>query len=176
MFKKALQIVVTFGVLVGGYQAYLLGFAALTDRIGAPKTVDAAWVPTKSVTAKEAHRLAVESFGKDDFTSRPDLRISMYDAERGFYMYALNYKRLEDGKKFEFWPFAIIWMSKDGKSRKTATSDRALIELNDKMGLVKPGQDALHVIEAKLEGNVVIRDDKGTLSDRADDLVVGPLP
>jgi hypothetical protein len=176
VFKKAFQVVVTFGMRVGGYQAYLLGFAALTDRIGAPTTAEAPWTPTKSLTAREATRLAAESFGKDHWSAQDDLKIRYYDAERGFYFYARNYERREGGKKFEFWPFAIVWHSKDGKSRKTGTSERALVELNDAMGLVKPDQAPLHVVEAKLENNVILRDDKGTRADTADDLVVGPLP
>ncbi len=175
MFKKALQIVVTLGMLLGGYQVYLVAFAMLTDRIGAAPTLPPEWKQIESRTSREARRLAIESFGADHWTAKPDLRIRFYDAARGFYMYAGDYTRLEDGKKFEFFPFAIIWLSKGGAARKLATSDRATVELNEKLGLGKSEQ-AIHVIEARLEQQVVIRDDKGTLLDPSDDLVVGPLP
>jgi len=81
----------------------------------------------------------------------------------------------EEGKKLEFWPFAIIWLSKDGKSRKTATSDRAKVELREPMGLLKSGASSPHIVEAKLIDNVWLRDDKGTRPDTSDDLVIsGP--
>jgi hypothetical protein len=175
VFKKAFQIVVTFGLLVGMYQAYIVAFAAVANRIGrergpAPFLVD----EIEPRFALVARALAVECLGKDSFAAQKDLRISFYDAERGFFMYAGDYKRKEGGKKLEFFEFAIIWLSKDGKSRKIATSDRALVEFKEPMGVMKPGA-APHVVQAKLEGNVWLRDDKGTPADRSDDLVVsGP--
>ena len=161
MFKKAFQIVVTFGVLVGAYQAYLVGFALLTKRIGERDT-GIVFVAQEGKVAKWATALAVELFGADSWTARKDLPIRLYDAERGFFMYAGNYERLEKGKKLRFWPFAIIWLSKDGKSRKTAVSTEAKIELNEPLGLVRAGTPSMHVIEARLEQDVILRDDKGT--------------
>jgi hypothetical protein len=177
VLKKAFQIIVTFSVLVGCYRSYLLAFAALTDRIGTlPTTTAPAWAVSESRTAREATRLASETLGPNHWASQKDVKIRVYDSERGFYMYAGNEERLEEGRKFRFWPFAIIWLSKDGNSRKSATSETALIELNDKMGVIKQGSEALHVVEARLENEVILRDDKGTLDTKADDLVVGPLP
>ena len=177
MFKKALQIVVTFGVLVGAYQVYLVAFALLTDRLGEKPTME--FVAQEGRVAKEATALAGALFGKGHWAANPNLSIRLYDAERGFYMYAGDYERLEAGKKLKFWPFAIIWMSKDGRSRKTATSTEAIIELNEPIGLLKQGAPSMHVVEARLEQDVLLRDDKGT-ADRSDDTVVDgdgvPLP
>ncbi len=179
MFKKALQIVVTFGVLVGAYQVYLVAFALLTGRVGVggPTTE---WVAHEGKVAKEATRLAVVTFGAKHWAADPKLNIRLYDAERGFFMYAGDYERLEKGKKLKFWPFAIIWLDKGGKGLKTATSAEAHVELNEPLGLAKPGAPAMHVIEASLEQDVILRDDKGTPLDRSDDTVVdgdgAPLP
>ncbi len=139
MFKKALQIVVTFGVLTGAYQAYLVAFALLTDRIG-DRRPTTEWVAHEGKVAKEATRLAVATFGEKHWAANPKLNIRLYDAERGFFMYAGDYERLEKGKKLKFWPFAIIWMDKGGKGLKTATSAEAHVELNEPLGLAKPGR------------------------------------
>ncbi|HEY2157808.1 MAG TPA: hypothetical protein VGH33_19420, partial [Isosphaeraceae bacterium] len=179
MFKKALQIVVTFGVLVGAYQAYLVAFALLTGRVGDGRPTTE-WVAHEGKVAKEATRLAVATFGAKHWAADPKLNIRLYDAERGFFMYAGDYERLEKGKKLKFWPFAIIWLDKGGKGLKTATSAEAHVELNEPLGLAKPGAPAMHVVEARLEQDVILRDDKGTPLDRSDDTVVdgdgGPLP
>jgi len=178
VFKKALQIVVTLGVLLGGYQAYLLGFAVLTERIGDRRggRGPAPFVIRESQTSREATRLAGETWGRDHWAASKDVKIRFQDKERGSFLYASNYKRLDNGKKFEFWPFAVISVSKDGKSRKTALSERAIIELNEPMALLKPGAEEMHVVQATLEDGVILRDDKGTRDDPRDDLVVGPLP
>ena len=177
MFKKALQIAVSFSLLVGAYAGYTRLFAIVTVQLGEVR-LDAL-VPFPEIdskSARKANELARESFSPGFWASRKDLRLTYYDAVRGFYMYAQDYKRLEDGKRIQIWPFALIWVSKDGQSRKTATSDEAVIDLSQAFGtLSKPGTEPSHVTHAKLLGDVRLRDDKGTRDDPADDLSVGPL-
>src|SRR5258708_30378060 len=90
-------------------------------------------------------------------------------------MYAENYERLEDGKRLGIWPFALVWVSKDGRSRKTETCDEAIIDLNQPFGLAKPNSEPSHIVHARMIGNVRLRDDKGTRDDPTDDLRVGPM-
>ncbi len=179
MFKKALQIVATIGVLAGAYQAYLVAFALLTDRIGDRRRDTITLVAREGKVAKEATEYAKRAFGETSWAANKELPIRLYDAERGFFMYAGDYERLEGGKKLKFWPFAIVWKSKDGRSLKSATCVEAFLELNEPLGLLKPGATAMRVIEARLEQDVILRDDKGT-PDRSDDTVVdgdgAPLP
>ena len=87
-------------------------------------------------------------------------------------MYAQKYDRLNDGKTIKVTPFAMISESKDGKARKTVTSDMAVIDLSQPFGFVKVGSEPSRVTHALLSGNVLIRDDKGTIADPEDDLRV----
>src|SRR5262249_42004133 len=81
-----------------------------------------------------------------------------------------------DGKRIKLRPAAIIWRAKDGSSTKTVTADEAIIDFNQSLSLnVKPDAEPILVRFAKLEGNVMIRDDRGTPYDLSDDLVIGPL-
>ncbi len=91
------------------------------------------------------------------------------------YMYAQNYERLKDGKQLRIWPFALIWVSKDGLSHKTATSDEAIIDLSQPFGSMKKTTEPSRVVHARLLGDVRLRDDKGTRDVPEDDLRVGPL-
>ena len=61
-------------------------------------------------------------------------------------------------------PFVLIWQSPDKTGLKVATSDKAVIVLDQPLdGAVKPGAGSeVHVLNARLEGNVFLRDDKGT--------------
>ena len=40
-----------------------------------------------------------------------------------------------DGKRVTMAPFALIWLSPDGKSAKTVLSDRAVFDLNEPLSL-----------------------------------------
>ena len=66
--------------------------------------------------------------------------------------------------------------AKDGSSTKTVTADEAIIDLNQPLSFnAKPDAEPIVVKHARLERNVMIRDDRGTLNDRTDDLLIGPL-
>ncbi len=111
------------------------------------------------------------------------MQLRYFNPERGFWMYSKNYKRpLEeegvryDGKRVRLSPAAIIWRSRDGSSTKTITSDEARMDFNQSLGFsIKPDGEPLLVKFARLTGNVMIRDDRGTPNDPTDDLVIGPL-
>ncbi len=174
MFKKVAQIAVTFCLLVAGYLGYSRGFALVAAQLGAGRSFDGS-VPfpiMEQKSSKRAGELARESFGPDHWAARPDqLKMQFYDAARGSYLYAQNYERLNDGKRFRVWPFAMISSGKEGQARKTVTSDEAIIDLSQPFGLVRVGGEPSRVVHARLNGHVQIRDDKAT-RDRADDLVV----
>ena len=60
------------------------------------------------------------------------------------------------------------------RSLKTITSDKAVIDLDQPLGLANKSDTPIHVIHAMIEGNVRLRDDKATrIPD--DDLVIGPM-
>jgi hypothetical protein len=178
VFKRALHVATVFGVLVASYAAYVRAFAIVARSLS-PRRSAHVYTTGRSVespTSKQATDLAIKAFGREHWSAAENLQIRIYDADRGVWMYARDYRRLGEGKQIEFRPFAIIWLSRDGKSMKTGTSESALIDLDRPFGLVvKPGEDeALKVVHAKMEGDVRLRDDKGT-PEVADDLRIGPL-
>ncbi|MDR3635789.1 MAG: hypothetical protein P4L84_18450 [Isosphaeraceae bacterium] len=172
MFKKAAQVALTFGLLLAGYAGYTRVFALVAARIQAAQV--APFKPFEargSKTFREAIELAIRAFGRDHWSADPSLDMfRFYSADRGYWMYAKDYKREKDGKLLVFAPFALIWVSRDGKDLKTATSDKAFVLLDQPFDLVvKPGGAEMRVVNARLEGNVHLRDDKGTVG-RDDDL------
>ncbi len=178
MFKKALKIAVSYCLLVGALlmPGYTRLFAIVVEHLGNTRDiVDVQFPDFESNSAKRAAELARESFGPGHFAARNDLKLQYYEAARGFYMYAQNKKILNDGKRIHVWPFALIWESKDGKSRKVATSDEAIIDLSQPFMQVKPSTEPSKITHARMIGDVRLRDDKGTRDDPYDDLRVGPL-
>ena len=66
--------------------------------------------------------------------------------------------------------------AKDGSSTKTLTGEEAILDLNQPLSFnAKADSDPIVVKHARLERNVMIRDDRGTVNDRSDDLLIGPL-
>ena len=177
MFKKAFQIAVTFSLLVGGYIGYARVFAIVATVLGNVRNGEENPFPEiEPKSARRATELARTSFGPSSFAAQKSLKLQYYDKARGYYMYAQNYERLNGGKTLHIWPFALVWLSKDGKSRKTATSDEAVINMSQRMDLIgKPNSEPNQINHATLLGNVHLRDDKGTLEDLTDDLRIGPM-
>jgi hypothetical protein len=174
VFKKALQIAVTFCLLVGAYLGYTRVFAVVVVQLGQARSRESVPFPeTEAKSALRATELARESFGAGFWAARKGVRIRHYDAARGYYLYADNYERLDDGKRLRIWPFAMIWASKDGQSRKTAMSNEAVIDMSQPLGLSKPTGEPSHILHARMTGDVRLRDDKGTRDDPEDDLRVG---
>lgn len=179
MFKRAFLVATTFGVLVACYATYVRVFALVAGSLArARPTYTVSFEHTEAESSKRATSLALDCFGEEHWAASPDLPFRIYDAERGLWMYFQNYERLNDGKRFKFWPFAIIWGSRDGRSLKTATSESAIVDLDQPVGLAGktgPPGGRMKVVHAKLEGEVRLRDDKGTPRDATDDLNIGPL-
>ncbi len=174
MFKKAAQIVVTFSLLTGAYLGYARGFALLAARVGQAGGPDETnpFPESPARSALLALQYARESLGETHWTAGEKLPLQWYDALHGHYIYAENYERLDEGKRLRVWKFALIWISKDGKSRKVATSDEAVIDMSQPIGIVGGGKDgSMHIVHARMTGNVKLRDDKGT-KDLDDDLRV----
>lgn len=165
VFKKALQVVATFGLLLASYAGYDRVFALVATQIQSAQVQPVTPLEErKPKTLLEAIELAVRAFGADHWSTNPSKEMfRFYNAERGYWMYAKKYEREKDGKLLIFSPFALIWVSRDGKDLKTATSDKAYVLLDQPFDLmVKPGGGEMRVVNARLEGNVRLRDDKGT--------------
>ena len=176
MFKKALKIAGSFCLLVGAYAGYTRLFAVVTHLLIVDREeVGVQFPEPDSKSARRAAELARESFPRGHWAASRDVKLTYYDAVHGVYLYALDKEILKDGKQIHVWPFAMIWMSKDGKSRKTVTSDQAWIDLSQPFMQVKPSTEPSKITHARLDGEVRLRDDKGTLEDLNDDLRVGPL-
>lgn len=172
MLKTLVKAITAFSLLVGTYLGYTHAFAVASTwvQVSHVKPIQARSSHQLSASAREATALAELSFGKDHWTVKAPIRY--YVSERGYWMYAESYKRAEDGKQLIFEPFAIIWHSKDGKSLKTATSDKATLDFNRSIDIVKPGAGDAHVVRAEIAGHVQLRDDKGTPQNGTDDLMV----
>lgn len=171
VFKKSLQVIATFGLLLAGYASYDRAFALVATQIQSAQVLPVKpFEPQQPRYLKQAIELASRAFGADHWSANPSKEMfRFYNVERGYWMYATNYERQKDGKLLIFWPFALIWVSRDGKDLKTATSDKAYILLDQAFDIVvKPGGGGeMRVVNARLEGNVRLRDDKGTAN--ADD-------
>ncbi|GAC1470064.1 MAG: hypothetical protein NVSMB9_14730 [Isosphaeraceae bacterium] len=177
MFKRAFRVAITFGLLLAGYSAYVRVFALATQAIS--QTSRAPIAPEgkfESKTVRKAVDLAAHCFGAESWAASKDVPIRINDSQRGFYIYARDYKRLGKGEQIELRPFAMIWRSNDGQSFKTATSNVARLDLDKPLSLMsKPGTSHhLRVVHARLEDDVRLRDGKGTLNP-LDDLRIGPL-
>ncbi|MGE3819021.1 MAG: hypothetical protein AB7I30_06260, partial [Isosphaeraceae bacterium] len=163
MVKKVLQVATAFGLLLAGYAVYVRTFAEVVQRFAPPSRP----APERHVgqhrsrSERRATEVAVRGFGPGHWTTDAVLGYRYYNAERRYWMYTRDYKRLNGGKQLEFSPFAIIWESRDGKSLVTATSDSAKIDLAQPLGLLSKsgeGSGSMRVIRARVEGNVQNRD------------------
>ncbi len=178
MIKKAFKIAITFAALTGVYLGYVRIFAIVAQRATIGRGTITPLLPTTSKTLKEAISLAERAFGPDHWTANHDLQIRYYDKFRGYWMYAQKYERMPDGKRLRFTPFALIWQvrEKDKLDLRTVISNEAIVDLDRPLGLAsKPNAEPMRIIHAQINGEVNLRDDRGT-EDRKDDLTIGPLP
>jgi hypothetical protein len=170
VFKKSFKVAIVFGLLVAAYAGYVQVFA-IVNRTFVPPPAPITRRP--SATLKEAIQLAEGTFGAGHWTTDKDLSFRYYKVDRGYYMYAKDYQRLEKGKKWILTPFAAIITSRDRTKIQTVTSERAIVTLDKPLGMASnPDGSAAHVVHARLESDVRIRDDKGTPDDPDDDLRV----
>lgn len=175
VIKKAALILFTFSALVGAHLAYTQAFVIIAERLAATGDDDLSNFPESiAESSLRSNQLAEENFGAGHWTTQA-VKISYYDQSRGSYLYAQNYQRKNAGKTMVISPFAMISLSKDGKSHKTVTSDSAIVDMSQPFGLMKTSGEASRITHAELIGNVRIRDDKGTPENAADDLLIGPL-
>jgi hypothetical protein len=182
--KKFLKMALMLALLIGGYLGYVRVFAVVVGRLTAARRVDDfRFIVKDSQSKREAIKQARESFGPEHWTAVEDLQLRYYNSERGFWMYSQHDDRVieedgirYDGKRMRLRPAAIIWRTKDGSSTKTITSEEAIIDFNQPLSL-NANADAQPIVvkHARLERNVMIRDDKGTPADRSDDMIVGPM-
>jgi hypothetical protein len=181
VFKKLLKLVTVLTLLLGCYLGYVRAFTVVVKQLTAARKIDDfVFTAHDSKNKKEAIRFARESFGPDHWTAADDLQLRYYNPDRGFWMYAKDYKRpLEedgvkyDGKRLRLSPAAIIWRARDGSSIKTVTAEEAIIDFNQALGFQnKPDAEPMVVKFARLERNVVIRDDRGTPGDPKDDMII----
>jgi len=184
LLRKLLKLVTTFTLLAGCYLGYVRAFTVVVSHLTAARKVDDISFTVKDSRSKqEAILRARESFGPKHWTAEDDLQLRYYNSERGFWMYSQHDDRVieedgvhYDGKRIKLRPAAIIWRAKDGSSTKTVTAEEAIIDFNQPLSLnAKPDSEPIVVKHARLERNVMIRDDRGTLNDPTDDMVIGPL-
>jgi hypothetical protein len=176
VLKKTVQITMTLGMLLVGYTGYVRGFGFLMDMVTAPAKVKKLQVSMgPSEGARKASELAALSFGANHWSADPNKSFRYYEPGRGIWLYAESYEPLDGNKKLKLTPVAMAVRTKEGGEIKTLTADRATLEFDRPLEPGKPGSGAAHVIRAKMEGNVVIRNNKGTIDRLDDDLIVGPL-
>ena len=183
LLKKFSKLVMMLALLSGCYLGYVRAFSMVVSHLTASRKVDTIPFTVKpSRSKREAILRARESFGPKHWTAEDELQLRYYNSERGFWMYSQHDDRVieedgvrYDGKRIRLKPAAIIWRAKDGSSTKTVTSEEAIIDLNQPLSFnAKPDSDPIVVKHARLERNVMIRDDRGTINDRSDDLLIGP--
>ena len=184
MLKTFFKVVTTLTLLVGAYKGYVHAFALVVEQLKAIKRTDnVVFVPHDSKSKLESIKHAREVFGDKHWTGRDDLDYRYYNAERGYWIYAREFERIDEengvrygGKRIRLKPFALISKSRDGKKTQTLTSDVAVFDLNEPLSFnPNPGAEPLKIKHAHLEPNVCIRDDKGTPRDPSDDMNIGPL-
>jgi hypothetical protein len=176
VFKTVLKVGTTFALLLGCYFGYVRGFNIIVGQFQARRADELIiFKPRDSRSKKQAQDLARRAVGDDHWAVNSELRY--YNAERGFWMYAMSYEEVKgyDGKRLKMTPFLMVWTSGDGKDLQCLTADSATIDLNQPLLLGKQSSESAKVEHAYIEGDVRIRDDRGTPDDVADDLNVGPL-
>lgn len=177
--KRLARGLSAFVLLTAAYVGYEKGFAVLAARLGRRPAAEARGRASirrgkPADTTREATELAVRAFGKGHWAADPELTLRYYSTEHGFYMYAGSSIREKDGKRLTCSPFAAVWASRDRKKLNTLTSRKAVVDFDQPTGFTKPGAKSGKIIQARVEEDVRVRDDKGT-ADPEDDLVIGPL-
>ncbi len=174
----------TFALLLGCYFVYVRAFAVVVEQLRATKKRQGTTIIARDSRSKvEAIAIAKTALGPNHWSSDRELAYRYYNAERGFWMYAKQVVRVVeeegvryDGKRLRMAPFALITRSRDGKVTKTIESDEAVFDLSESLSLnVSAEGESLKIKHARIEKNVLIRDDRGTPGAPADDMTIGPL-
>ena len=184
MFKKLLKAGMTFALLLGCYVVYVHAFDIAVQQLRTYRTKDKGGFTYKPSRSKvQAIALARTALGDRHWSVTNDQPWAYYNYERGFWMYALEVEEIQeengvryDGKRIKMKPFAMIARSSDGKTTQTLTADKATMDMNQPVGLSsKQGSEATKILHAEIEGDVRIRDDRGTPNDPSDDMNIGPI-
>ncbi len=184
MFKKLLKAGTTFLLILGCYYGYVQAFGLLVDRFKSERGDDGLVFPARDSRSKrQAYELCLLSFGPDHWTVKSDKVFAYYNTEQRFWMFSLKVDSVQEengvrynGKRLRLEKVAIIARTNGGKSTMTVTADSATLDLNQPIALSsKTSGDGIKVVHAHFEGDVRIRDDRGTPTDPADDLNVLPL-
>lgn len=172
MIRKLVRMMATLALIAAGYVGYVQAFALVARRLDrAPDVPVLPHDPLPSRSSREAQTLAVTAFGPGHWATRA--RIRYYDSYKGYWIFADDYRRLDDGKRYEFKPFALIWRQRNGRALKTVTSDRAAAVFNQAPDMARGAStEQTRVVRARIEGDVRVRDDKATPLDPADDLTI----
>jgi hypothetical protein len=176
--KRVVRIAGLLAFLACAYVVYGRGFAVVASWIGPRQSVPIApYDPSPARSAKMATALAIRAFGPGHWSTDPDHSVRYYDAESGRWMFAQRVERLKEGKRIRFQPFALIIesKSKSKKNLQTLVGKEAAIDFDKPFDSAKADSEPARVIHARVEGDVLIRDDKGTTNRVEDDLVIGPL-
>ncbi len=168
--KRTFLTVLVATCLTGGYLGYVRAFRLFADQYHAfdPFTI----LGTDSKSSRETARLAQEAFGGTHWTTTSDQLKTFYDHQDGYVIFFQNSERQRDdgGESWRLTPFAAIWKASDD-SLKTLTSDEATVFFDRSMKTTSSGR----IVEAIVESQVEIRDNKGTPDNLEDDLRIGPL-
>ncbi len=184
MLKRLLNAVMTFALLSGCYFVYVRAFAVVVEQLRATKKSERTMLVARDSRSKvEAIAIAKRALGPNHWSGDRDLAYRYYNAERGFWMYAKQVTRVDeeegvryDGKRLRMAPFALITRSRDGRVTKTIVSDEAVFDLSESLSLnVSSEGESLKIKHARIEKNVLIRDDHGTPGLLDDDMTIGPL-
>ncbi|SIO36055.1 RNA polymerase sigma factor, sigma-70 family [Singulisphaera sp. GP187] len=130
--------------------------------------------PKRSKSQIEASELAAKAFGPTHWSANPALPVRYSSHKRGYWMYAQEYERLNDGKQLRLRPVAIVRKSRNGEALKTVTSDEAIVDLDQPLGVASKSGVALKIRHVRFEGNVRFNIGRETTTPGAD-LAIGPL-
>ncbi|AMV35972.1 hypothetical protein VT85_00910 [Planctomyces sp. SH-PL62] len=183
MLKKLFKLATVLSLLTAAHLAYVQAFDLVVARLRSTHQVDQMEFTvhdseTKTLVKQTAERV----FGPDSWTNSDDL-LRYVSPEKGVILFAAEFSRPTesggvkfDGKRIEVKPAAVVLGSPKAGSTRTMTSESAVIDFNKPFGLSPKGDgEPLTVRYARLERNVMIRDDRGTPDDPTDDLHIGPL-
>ena len=122
----------------------------------------------------EAYRSAIElgrrALPEGHWAAAKDVKPLHYDGGRGLFVYGRGLTHAEDGKQVGSSPFAMLWITKEGKTRKLLTSDSAIVQLAQPLDPAKTFFATLQSGEISMSGNVEYRDVDSGQTFQADNL------
>lgn len=170
VIRNFVRAAIVFGLLAGGYQGYIRGFARL-ERALRPELPA---LPVERLKVSEfkqrSIRLAELAFGPTHWTTAPDLPWRYNNNARGYWMYAKEQSLSADRKRVTFSPFALVIRDGNGRAVKSVRSERAEVEMDKPFNT----RNALpsRIVYARIDGGVVIQDHGETLDDPLDDMII----